>query len=401
MKKQILTLTAVLSLTVTSLLTPPSLEPAAKAAEAKSVIRFKDVSTSHWANSAITWAVKENIVAGYPDETFKPSKSVTRAEFIKMLVDALHIPHSSGSTPWYQAYVHEAIESKIHSEADFKSYKEPITRLEMIRLAARSLARSDQYDAYLKAFDGLYNGDIPFVDYRELKKADVPYTGLVVGSKIMNGFPDASLGLKKNATRAEAVAIIQNLVTTQSSKHPSDFQYLQELKELAETGMNATAVSELEPLLNLIEEQKVIEHYNFDAKLKRVYVIPTEGDTVSFYERKFLWDRDEHPAYFWVGQTGYVTAVFDVTYKKDGNELTFSNYSFLNPSSFFTYSEPRNKFGFVQVFMSDIFEAKKGDTIEFVLYGEYSNEDWDIGVQTNMAYKNSGFTILKNPNKGK
>ncbi|MFD2672381.1 S-layer homology domain-containing protein [Marinicrinis sediminis] len=400
MKKIMITLTAVLSLTVTSLLTPSSLEPAAKAAEAKSVTRFKDVSTSHWANSAITWAVKENIVAGYPDATFRPSKSVTRAEFIKMLVDALHLPHSSGSTPWYQAYVHEAVESKIHSQADFKSYNEPISRLEMIRLAARSLARSEKYEAYLKAFEGLYNGDIPFVDYKELKKADVPYTGLVVGSKIMNGFPDASLGLKKNATRAEAVAIIQNLITTQSSKHPSDFQYLQELRELAETGMNATAVSELEPLLNLIEEQKVIEHYNFDAKLKRVYVIPIEGDTVSFYERKFLWDRDELEERFLKNRTGYITAVLDVTYKKDGSHTIFRNAMYLSPSSLFRYQEARKNFGYVQSYMSDIFEAKKGETFEVVLHGIYSKEYFGIDLITNTAYKNSGFPVLHNPNKG-
>src|SRR5690606_19873926 len=48
-----------------------------------SVTSFKDMK-GHWAEKAVTNAVKAGYVSGYPDGTFKPNKEVTRAEFTKM-----------------------------------------------------------------------------------------------------------------------------------------------------------------------------------------------------------------------------------------------------------------------------------------------------------------------------
>ncbi|MCM1004624.1 MAG: S-layer homology domain-containing protein [Candidatus Gastranaerophilales bacterium] len=41
---------------------------------------FSDVPTNHWANSAITAAVHQDLLKGYPNGTFMPSHNVTRAE---------------------------------------------------------------------------------------------------------------------------------------------------------------------------------------------------------------------------------------------------------------------------------------------------------------------------------
>lgn len=51
-------------------------------------ISFTDIS-GHWAEVSIKEAVREGIVTGYPDETFKPGNTVTRAEFSLMLMNAL------------------------------------------------------------------------------------------------------------------------------------------------------------------------------------------------------------------------------------------------------------------------------------------------------------------------
>lgn len=49
-------------------------------------IKFQDVGEDHWAKETIQWAVKEKIVDGYPDNTFKPEQVVGQKEFITLLI---------------------------------------------------------------------------------------------------------------------------------------------------------------------------------------------------------------------------------------------------------------------------------------------------------------------------
>ena len=46
---------------------------------------FKDVPSSHWANPAIAKAVDENLLAGYPGGTFRPNAPVTRVEALSTI----------------------------------------------------------------------------------------------------------------------------------------------------------------------------------------------------------------------------------------------------------------------------------------------------------------------------
>ena len=49
---------------------------------------FSDID-EHWAKSYILDAAEKGIISGYPDGTFLPDKPVTRAEFTKMVNNAL------------------------------------------------------------------------------------------------------------------------------------------------------------------------------------------------------------------------------------------------------------------------------------------------------------------------
>jgi uncharacterized repeat protein (TIGR01451 family) len=51
---------------------------------------FTDVSSKDWFNGYVYTAVKTGLIQGYPDHSFKPNKSVTRAEFVTMLDRALY-----------------------------------------------------------------------------------------------------------------------------------------------------------------------------------------------------------------------------------------------------------------------------------------------------------------------
>ena len=50
---------------------------------------FSDLNENHWAYSQIMNLAQNNVVVGYPDETYKPDAEITRAEFASMVVKAL------------------------------------------------------------------------------------------------------------------------------------------------------------------------------------------------------------------------------------------------------------------------------------------------------------------------
>lgn len=64
-------------------------------------VNFKDVSSGHWAKGAIDWGTKNGVVAGYTDNTFRPSNNVTEAEFLAMFIRAFDTMKSpSKVTHW-------------------------------------------------------------------------------------------------------------------------------------------------------------------------------------------------------------------------------------------------------------------------------------------------------------
>ena len=72
---------------------------------------FSDID-GHWAEETIIKFKDKNIISGYPDGTFKPDKSVTRAEFAKIITEAFDLQTKSvlnyddvGAENWYYPYL--------------------------------------------------------------------------------------------------------------------------------------------------------------------------------------------------------------------------------------------------------------------------------------------------------
>ena len=51
-------------------------------------ISFKDINSSHWAYKYVIELSANKVINGYTDGTFKPESTITRAEFIKLVVMA-------------------------------------------------------------------------------------------------------------------------------------------------------------------------------------------------------------------------------------------------------------------------------------------------------------------------
>ncbi len=110
---------------------------------------WQDVA-GHWAEDAVKRALALQLVKGYPDQTFRPNRPVTRAEFIVMLARAMH-PQAKGAAlsfsdkeaigAWTEASIAQALElGWIDGYAD-GSFRpdQPISRAEMAVVTARAL----------------------------------------------------------------------------------------------------------------------------------------------------------------------------------------------------------------------------------------------------------------------
>ncbi len=106
----------------------------------------QEVLVVHSAAREITQATRIKIMDGYPDGTFKPNDTITRGEFIKILMSLAtnrtfdFASVESNYSQWYGPYVTIAemqgvIEKNEFTEAELEN---PITRIEMILMLART-----------------------------------------------------------------------------------------------------------------------------------------------------------------------------------------------------------------------------------------------------------------------
>ena len=57
--------------------------------EGTATLQFKDVPSTHWAYSSIQAIIANKLASGYPDDTFRPDNSISRAEFAKILSESI------------------------------------------------------------------------------------------------------------------------------------------------------------------------------------------------------------------------------------------------------------------------------------------------------------------------
>lgn len=76
------------------------------------VAAFSDVPSSHPNFDAINYVQEQGIVQGYPDGTFRPDSLINRAEFVKIIIEAVLAGQASGSNcfpdakaEWFAKYV--------------------------------------------------------------------------------------------------------------------------------------------------------------------------------------------------------------------------------------------------------------------------------------------------------
>ncbi len=162
-----------------------------------------DVS-DHWAEEKIRQLVDLEAITGYPDGTFKPEDTITRAEFSSVMWGALGLDEVEGITftdiegHWAQGRVEALItEGVIDSDIYDTEYKpdKPITRQEIAMMTVNILDP-----------DGTEN-DLPFEDTEQIGADFYDYVVQAYNHEIITGYPDNTFKPEGTATRAEAAVM--------------------------------------------------------------------------------------------------------------------------------------------------------------------------------------------------
>ena len=164
---------------------------------------LNDIS-GHWAKGNIEKLAATGAVSGYPDKTFKPDATITRAEFVTILVKAFEFAPQAGkvfadtANHWAKNFIATAAALGIAGGYDDNNFgpDDLITREQMAVMIAKA-----------KKLD-LINGETAFADKDSISEWAEGAVFAAVTNKIMQGYPDNTFRPLGNATRAEAVTAI-------------------------------------------------------------------------------------------------------------------------------------------------------------------------------------------------
>ncbi len=166
-------------------------------------------TTNHWANESIKKMGTLGYIEGMGDGTFRPDGTVTKGQFIKMVISAMGLPVGSSAGHWSQAYVDTAAAANLLSKhinvSSPEALDEAISREEMASVVARAV----EYKS------GIVTGATSsFTDESTISDWAVNDVSVASSKEIVTGFEDGSFRPVEHATRAQAAAMLDRFVST-------------------------------------------------------------------------------------------------------------------------------------------------------------------------------------------
>ena len=206
MNKNLITTTTLSLLLGTTLLTP-------QIASAKT---FKDVKSTDWHYNVVSELSDKGVISGYEDNTFKPQRSVSYAEFLTLLNNAIgekQAPDYKNPTQWYMPTF-----TYLKNKGVITNIQNPnaeISRNEMAKYLSLGLQKLKNQKPNTTAPTSIKDfASIP-AEYKDFV-ASVVNAGLIKGDEHQNFNGSQSL------TRAETAVIIKGLGGgTQETKKPT------------------------------------------------------------------------------------------------------------------------------------------------------------------------------------
>ena len=172
-------------------------------------VTFTDLLEEHWAYQYVTTLSDNNIINGYPDGTYKPEGTISRAEFLKLViaasmpkeVDISEVPPALEHWAGQYLFVAQTYGIVEAGSIDLTNIDEPITRMEMALIISKT-------DVMLRNKKINSNTNVTFNDYDTMNSEEIKWLTHAVGMNYINGYPDNTFKPDGNMTRAEAAAVI-------------------------------------------------------------------------------------------------------------------------------------------------------------------------------------------------
>jgi uncharacterized repeat protein (TIGR02059 family) len=164
---------------------------------------FNDIA-GHWAQSKIEELVALGVVNGYPDGSFKPDGTITRAEFTTMLVKAFELSPQTGkvfadtSRHWARDYIATAEAYRLVSGYNAGTFgpDDLITREQTALMIVKAAGLT------------MISEETSFADNSAISGWAKDAVATAVANGLMKGYPDNIFRPLGSATRAEAVTVI-------------------------------------------------------------------------------------------------------------------------------------------------------------------------------------------------
>lgn len=178
-------------------------------------VQLKDIA-NHWGKDSIEYLVARGGVAGFPDGTFRPNQTISKAEFLKIALysSAIVAKTPSDGTHWASGVFADALNLGVLKEGELPkgTWDDPITRYEMTMIMARisqdvlkeSVVGTGGISNIMEDYDTVQQQSyyVSYVEQAFMK-------GLIAGSNSAGKFNGSA-----NGTRAEAATMVVRLIDT-------------------------------------------------------------------------------------------------------------------------------------------------------------------------------------------
>ncbi len=188
--------------------------PVTVPSQVQTIPEFDDVDYEHWAYDAITYFASKGYVSGDGSGEFKVDNNITRAEFIKILLMIMGVEVSDKDIPftdvpydaWYRGYVATAYSLGIVNGVTDTTFAPEsfISRQDMAVIIHR--AASMMGVTFETGVPKDFDDKSAISDYAEIA------VEALSSNSIINGMADNTFMPHANATRAESVQMLYNLI---------------------------------------------------------------------------------------------------------------------------------------------------------------------------------------------
>ncbi|MBQ3055601.1 MAG: S-layer homology domain-containing protein [Oscillospiraceae bacterium] len=169
--------------------------------------KFWDVDKSHWAFTAIAELSDRGAINGYTDGSFKPDRTVTRAEWAKIMVQAAGLQANDNSVRFSDMQGHWSIPYVNAAASYLTAFNDGRYRPD------QAVTREDVTVAMVK-LKGYDLGEVDysvlssFKDVASISNSIKVYVAIAVEKGLINGFTDGTFRGQATLTRAQAATLL-------------------------------------------------------------------------------------------------------------------------------------------------------------------------------------------------